>query len=115
MAVASNAEELFALHLRAHRIPYEREVRFAKPRRFRADFLVQPDILVEIEGVTHYGRNKDGSMRLGRHQTAKGYASDCTKYNLAALKGYRVLRFTPAMVKSCEAIETVRRAIGATA
>lgn len=108
----SAAEEQFALHLKAEGIEYEREFRFAKPRRFRADFRLDPDVLVEVEGVTHYGRNKDGSMRLGRHQTAKGYASDCEKYNLAALMGYRVLRFTPAMVKSGEAIEVVKRAVG---
>lgn len=63
------------------------EHRFAPPRRWRFDFAWPDDrIAVELEGVVWRGK--------GRHQTAKGYAADCEKYNRAALLGWIVLRFT---------------------
>lgn len=109
----SKAEEEFALHLRADGIAHEREYPFAKSigRKWRADFFVYPDLLVEIEGATYYGKNKDGSMRLGRHQTAKGFSADCEKYNAATLLGYRLLRYTPDMVSKGMAIEGVVKAL----
>jgi len=54
---------------------------------------------VEIEGGTVYGRS--------RHSQGAGFEGDCRKYNALALAGVKVLRFTTAMVKSGEAIDTV--------
>jgi len=93
----SAPEEQLALHIKATGLPAPvREFYFAKPRRFRADF-AWPDrkILAEVEGGTWSG---------GRHVRGKGYESDCEKYSIAAMLGYRVLRFTTAMVRDGRAI-----------
>lgn len=80
----SQHEEIFAAILKAQKIPFEREYRFAPPRRFRADFaLLDQKILIEIEGAIYTG---------GRHTRGKGYENDCEKYNIAASRGYIVYR-----------------------
>ena len=69
-----------------------REYGFAKEigRRWRFDF-AWPDnrLAVEVEG---------GSATNGRHVRPKGFREDCEKYNAAVLLGWRVLRYTTAMV-----------------
>jgi len=102
----SDAEEMFAFQLRAVGITHEREVRFAPPRRWRADFLIHTrhgsGLLVEVDGGTWSG---------GRHTTGAGFAADCAKLNEATLLGYRILRVTPAMVDSGAALLLVERAL----
>jgi len=93
----SAPEEQLALRIKATGLPAPvREYKFAPKRRFRADF-AWPDrkILAEVEGGTWSG---------GRHVRGKGYESDCEKYSIAAMLGYRVLRFTTAMVRDGRAI-----------
>lgn len=66
----------------------EEEVRFAPPRKFRADWMVSKDdksCLIEYEGLM---------SAKSRHSTVTGYSNDCRKYNLAQLKGFTVLRYT---------------------
>ena len=95
---------MLALHIKAVKLPPpEREYRFHPTRRWRLDF-AWPDrkIAVEVEGVVHDGK--------GRHQTAKGYAADCEKYNSALLDGWKVLRFTPNVIKSGSAVAWIERA-----
>lgn len=92
---------------------YEREYVFAPPRRFRADFRVWRPMrlkqcLVEIEGVTRFGKS------LGRHQTADGFANDCEKYNLAALRGFVVFRFTETMLREGQLEATLAEYFGTT-
>lgn len=93
--MSSGLENYFAVvvlgHLGAHLPRWTREYRFAPPRLFRWDFC-WPDhlVAVEIEGGTHSG---------GRHVRAAGYARDCEKYNLATLRGWRVLRYTSDMIE----------------
>lgn len=99
----SKGEALFIRHLEAYKIAYEREYRFHPVRRWRFDFLIDDVIAVEIEG---------GTWINGAHNRGKHYESDCQKYNEAALMGYKVLRFTTDMVKSGQAIDTIRRALG---
>lgn len=108
------APEAFALQLRAAKVPpHQREYRFHPIRRWRFDFaFIERKIAVEIEGTTYFGKNRDGSMRLGRHQTAKGYASDCAKYNEALLMGWQVLRFPQSQVHSGEALDLTLRLLG---
>jgi very-short-patch-repair endonuclease len=60
-------------------------------------------ILIEIDG---------GSWVAGRHTRGKGFEADMEKLNAAALLGYRVLRFTPAMVEDGRALEVIRQALG---
>ena len=93
----SAPEEQLALHIKAIGLPAPvREYKFAPKRRFRADF-AWPErmVLAEVEGGTWSG---------GRHVRGKGYESDCEKYSIAAMLGYRVLRFTTAMVRDGRAI-----------
>ena len=63
---------------------------------------------IEVEGVTSWGKNKDGSMRLGRHQTGKGMEEDLIKYDSAMRLGWDVYRCSGAMVKSGRAIQTIK-------
>lgn len=115
----SAAEDALAFQLRAINVPFEREVQFAKPRRWRADFQVAApadqcvrcnhigphgsDLLIEIDGGTWTG---------GRHVTGRGHAADAEKRNAAVLLGYRPLTFTPAEVESGQALKTIEAALG---
>ena len=62
------------------------EFRFHNQRKFRFDFAL-PDLKVAFE--------YEGIMRgKSRHTTITGYTKDCEKYNLAALEGWKVYRYT---------------------
>lgn len=66
----------------------EKEFKFDKKRKFRADWKVSKNgksVLVEYEGIN--------STKSG-HTTVLGYTKDCEKYNLAQINGYKVLRYT---------------------
>ena len=64
----------------------EKELQFAKPRKFRFDFFVKElNCAIEYEGV--FGENS-------RHTNKIGYSKDTEKYSLAATKGILVLRYT---------------------
>lgn len=94
----------FADHCGIYGIVPAREYPFMQGRDFRFDFCFPDDLIaVEIEG---------GSYTNGRHNRPKGFASDCEKYNLAALMGYRIFRFTPEMVHSGSAIDFVMTVLG---
>ncbi len=99
----SEGEEQFAQHCQIYKLTPEREYVFAAPRLWRFDF-AWPDkkIAVEIEG---------GVWSKGRHTRPKGFISDCSKYNMAAILGWRVFRFTTDMVVNGWAIDTVREAM----
>jgi very-short-patch-repair endonuclease len=105
--ISSIPEERLAFHLRAEGIThFQREYVFWPERKFRADFaFVLEWLLVEVDGGLH---------QQGRHTRADGFEKDCTKLNEAALMGWRVLRFSPAMVSSGFAVNTIKRALGMT-
>jgi hypothetical protein len=64
-----------------------KEYRFYKPRLWRFDYaLPLYKIAVEVEG---------GVWTAGRHIRPRGFLNDMTKYNTAALLGWRVFRTTP--------------------
>jgi very-short-patch-repair endonuclease len=104
----SQAELLLSVQLEQAGIPFEREYRFAPPRRWRADFRLaelnyfspSDELLIEIDG---------GSWVAGRHTRGSGFEKDAEKLNAAAELGYRVLRYTPKMIESGEALEQIRR------
>ena len=86
-------------HLHVHKIPYEREFKFAEHRRWRADFLITGTrILIEVEG---------GIFSNGRHTRGTGYTKDCEKYNWAASNNWLLLRFTTAQVQSGAALDAI--------
>jgi hypothetical protein len=79
------------------------EFRFAPPRRWRFD-LAWPErkLAVEVEGGVWTG---------GRHTRPAGYLKDIEKYNEASILGWRLVRITPAMIKSGEALTLIERAL----
>ena len=85
-------------------ISYLQEVLFARPRKFRFDFVILPEenkLAVEIEGGVYIG---------GRHTRPLGFIKDCEKYNLATELGWRLLRYTAADFKDPEKmIEQIKR------
>ena len=92
----SPGECAFALHCRVERLYPEREFLFASPRKWRFDFCFpQHKLAVEIDG---------GIWQAGRHSRATGFENDCRKLNMAAKLGYRVLRYSTAMVLAGDAI-----------
>lgn len=55
-------------------------------RRFKFDWAVpEINLAIEYEGLMSF---------KSRHTTVTGYTNDTTKYNLAQLQGWRVLRYT---------------------
>lgn len=62
-------------------------------RRFRFDYAI-PSLMIAIE--------YEGLGYKSRHTNALGYTNDCRKYNLAALHGWKVLRYTSISYKEFE-------------
>lgn len=93
----SEGEESFALQCRVERVFVIREFAFHLERKWRFDFVIpgaDGKLAVEIEG-------------RGRHQSFGGFVKDCEKYNSATKLGWRILRYTPQMVKAGTAIADV--------
>lgn len=64
----------------------ETEYRFHPVRKFRFDHAI-PEIMTAFE--------YEGLMsKKSRHTTLTGYSNDNSKYNLAQLMGWKVLRYT---------------------
>ena len=106
-AEKSLGEETLALHLKAHKIGFNREVVFAKGHKFKFDFEIVPPGRRETFGVEIDGGNFNGG-----HSRGKAYEQFCRKINLANSLGWTVYRFTTAMVVSGEAINTILAALG---
>lgn len=118
----------------AEKIPYEREFKFHPKRRWKFDFMITPNIAVECEGGVYafkcktcggrgvvgnkytgpiHCRSCNGVGRAqGGHNRGKHFEEDVVKYNEAAILGYKVIRVTANMIKSGEAIQFLKRAIG---
>jgi hypothetical protein len=93
--------------LEAAGLTVRREYVFAPPRKWRFDFAIlippaSPFLGIEVEG---------GVWTNGRHNRGAGFEEDARKYGEAVVLGYRVLRVTPSMVKSGEALALIERAI----
>lgn len=77
--------------LKDMKIPFVQEHRFDDKRQFRFDYaIVDRKIAIEYEGIYNV---KEGSGK-SRHTTVTGYSRDVEKYNLAVVKGWKVLRYT---------------------
>src|SRR5262249_13635323 len=95
---------LLQLHLAGVPTP-EPEYRFAPPRRWRFDW-AWPGLLLAVE-------REGGVWTQGRHVRPSGFIKDIEKYNTAALLGWMLIRYTPAMERDGRALALVERAIAA--
>lgn len=102
LARGSTAEDILAAHMRLAGLPVpDREYTFAKGigRRWRFDFAWPAYMVaVEVEG---------GSYTGGRHVRPLGFRQDIEKYAHAVMAGWQLLRLTPEIIKSGEALEWV--------
>jgi very-short-patch-repair endonuclease len=101
----SELERLLYTQIEQARLPLPKlEHRFHPIRKWRFDFAwIDRKLAVEVEGAT---------WARGRHTRGAGFEKDCEKYNTAALAGWRVLRFTGAMVNDGRALTTIARVLG---
>lgn len=105
----SRHESDLAQQMRFAKIPYTAQFRAIPGRRYRYDFLIGEDpkcadLLVEVQGGIF--------MAKSAHNTGTGITRDMTKLNLAVLNGYRVLQVSPEHIKSGQAIQWIREAVG---
>lgn len=99
----SAPEDLFAIQLKAAGIEHEREYRFNPDRRWRSDFHIPAHkLLIEIEG---------GLYVNGGHSRGAAYEKNLEKYNSCVLLGYRLLRYSPRMVKNGVALDGVMKVV----
>ena len=107
--MASKSEATLALHLRAAGIVAIQEYQFCEGRRWRADFAIPGrDLLIEVDGGNRMAKIINGrAVAVGRHTQD----ADLAKLNEAAILGWRILRFSPAMVSSGVALQVIERFI----
>ena len=93
----SALEELLEKHIRLTGLPSPtREYRFHPLRRWRFDFAwPRYKVAVEVDG---------GIYSRGRLVRGSGFERDAEKRNAAVMAGWRVLHFTPRLVKSGAAV-----------
>jgi len=94
----SQLEEAFAFQLKAYKIPYTREVRVCKERRYRLDFVLPGKLAVEVNG---------GSWVKSGHSTGTGLQRDADKGYECLRAGYRLLTLTGDDVRSGAGIDKV--------
>ncbi len=83
--------------------PPVREHRFLEARKFRFDYAwLSERIALEVEGGVWGG---------GRHNSPVGFLNDITKYNLAAVHGWIVLRCTPQQLRTPETVAMIKKAM----
>jgi hypothetical protein len=109
----SPGEEALAAQLEADGYSFEREVRFAPPRRWRLDFVVErgcslggssrPRLAIEVQGGVWVG---------GSHSRGAGQERDCEKAMAAALAGYVVVPVTTRQAKDGTAMAFVDQWFG---
>ncbi len=79
------------------------EWRFHSARRWRWDLAWIAELLaVEVDGGIHSG---------GRHTRGKGWEGDVRKIEAGRALGWQVIRVSPGMVRSGEALQFVERAL----
>ena len=96
----SALEELLEQHIKFSRLPKPaREFRFHRKRKWRFDFAWPVfKVAVEVDG---------GIYCRGRHVCGAGFERDAEKRNAAVMAGWRVLHFTPRLVKSGAAVQAI--------
>jgi very-short-patch-repair endonuclease len=96
---ASNLEDILALHLLALEAPAyvrQHQVKFPGMRNpYRLDFAwLGPKVCAEVQG---------GIYINGAHTRPQGYAHDRRRMNRLVIAGWRVLEYTPEVVRSGDA------------
>ncbi len=83
-----------------------RQFYWARPERmFRSDFAYETErILLEVQGGIW-------AKDPGRHNRASGYEADLSRSNLAVLLGWKLFAFSERMIRSGEAVQTIKRAL----
>lgn len=82
--------------LKSKKIDFVYEYKFLTNRKFKFDIcILQFRIGIEYEGLVSTGEK-------GGHQTKAHYTKNCTKYNLAAINGWVMLRYTCRNFKEFE-------------
>lgn len=87
---------------------------FAPPRLWRFDYCwPEKKIALEIEGGIWAGKpcHTCGMRRGGRHNSGTGMMADISKYNEAALLGWRVLRCVPEDIKTGKVFALLKAAL----
>lgn len=84
--------------------PYVTELKFNIDRKWRFDFAwMEERVALEVEGGVWIG---------GGHTRGSGFTKDLSKYNSAALLGWRVFRVTPDQLCRIETVKMIRSALG---
>lgn len=83
-------------------IPFKREYRFYKPRRWKFD-VAWPELLIAVE--IHGGVYDRGPKGRGRHVRPEGFMNDREKMNKAIELGWKVLEYGTAQVNEDMAIQ----------
>jgi hypothetical protein len=87
-------------NLKMNKIEFKSEFFFVPGRKFKADiFIPSINCLIEYEGLV-FGKNQEGTTGKSGHTTAAGYSSNCEKYNMATLLGFKLLRYTAMNYKN---------------
>lgn len=104
----SDPEERLAFHLKAEGLTgFERQYRWCPGRAYRADFAwPAAKLIVEVQGGVHIKGARS-------HTGGTGYQYDRERTNEAVILGWRVLEFTPKLIKSGRAVFAVKRALEA--
>ncbi len=100
----SQAEDTLAFQLVSVGISFEREFRFHPVRKWRADFLVEGNLIVEVDGATR--------GNPGRHQRVDGVDYDCERQAEALCQGYAYMRVSARMARDGRALEYIERLLG---
>lgn len=102
--MSSELEDLLLFHIKVNGLPEPaREYVFLPGRKFRADMAyVAEKILIEVQG---------GIYTKYAHNTGAGLERDYTKYNLANLRGWRVLQFSRSMIEDGTAVELIKKCL----
>lgn len=103
-AKALKAASLFPALCAAHGLPEpEPEFKFHPRRKWRWDFAwIAEKVALEIQGAL---------WTQGRHSRGTGYLADNEKANAGVILGWRLLRVSPAEIKSGAVFPLLRRAL----
>ena len=96
----SYLEDRFELLLKVEKIRYEREFKFHPVRKWRFDFVIEPELIYTKPGMLLAVEVEGGIFMQGRHNRGNGMLADMEKYNAATVMGWRILRYSTPQLGS---------------